>query len=70
MWWVEVIGYAGMVLVLASFLMKKVFWIRVVNNVACVVTVAYGILINSWPTICLNTILFFVNIYFLIKLKK
>lgn len=64
--WIEVIGYLGMGFVLCSFLMKKLWLVRLVNIVGAILSVTYGILTKTWPTACLNGALIIINSIYLI----
>ena len=69
---VEWIGYAAMVTVLISFLMKLVNKLRIVNSLGCLLFVFYGILLDplSMPIIITNTAIFCINLYYLLQKKK
>lgn len=66
------IGYAAMVTVLISFLMKKVNNLRLVNSVGCLLFVVYGFMLNSlsYPIIITNTAIFLINLYYLLLKKR
>jgi len=66
----EWIGYAATVVLLISFAMKQLRTLRIVNSVACLLFVGYGVLLsNAWPIIISNAAIFVINIYYLF-LKK
>ena len=66
----EWIGYIATVVLLVSFTMKQLRTLRIVNAIACVLFVLYGILLsNAWPIILSNAAIFCINIYYL-YLKK
>lgn len=67
---VELIGYLGSGLVLASFLMSSVVKLRVVNAVGGTVFAVYALIIQSYPTALMNVALVAINIYYLARLKK
>lgn len=64
---VELIGIAGTLFVLASFLMKDYRKTRVINIIGALLFVIYGLCIGALSTWLLNGILIFVHIYFLCK---
>jgi membrane-bound ClpP family serine protease len=70
MLWVEIIGGIAMVLLVSSFLMKKIFWIRLINLFASSIFVAYSILTNSRANALANFILIIINTVYLIKLSR
>ncbi|MFV0564650.1 MAG: uroporphyrinogen decarboxylase [Flavobacteriaceae bacterium] len=66
--YIEWVGYAAMVVLLASFIMKNVVKLRIVNTIGCVLFVAYGLLLNvSWPIVISNAAIICVNLYYLVK---
>jgi hypothetical protein len=67
----EWVGYAAMVLLLISFMMKDVRKLRIINSFACAFFVAYGFMLSiSWPIIISNAAIFGVNIYYLFVKKN
>lgn len=63
----ELIGIAGTLFVLASFLMKDYRKTRIINIVGALLFVIYGIAIGAMSTWLLNGILVLIHIYFLLK---
>ena len=59
--WYEIIGYAGMAFVVASFLFKKVLVLRFLNLVGAILCAIYGVLTKTWPTLALNVSLALIN---------
>ena len=68
----EIIGYLASLAVLLSFLMKNMRTLRIVNTVACLIFVVYGVLlVYSIPIIITNGAIVIINLYYLlIKEKK
>ena len=67
----ELVGYAAMLFLLVSFLMKDIRRLRTLNTLACALFVAYGFLLDiSWPIIISNASIFGINIYYLFLKKK
>lgn len=67
---IEMIGYAGSVLVVISMLMTSVVKLRVVNMTGAVIFTVYALLIRSYPTALLNAFLVVINGYNLTRLLK
>lgn len=63
----EIIGYLGMALVLCSFLMKDIKWVRIINMCGAVLSMIYGILTFTIPTACLNGALLLINGIFVVS---
>lgn len=68
--WFEVIGIAGTLFVLLSFLMKDIRKVRIINIVGAVLFVVYGLLIGALSTWLLNGILVIIHIVYLLKANK
>lgn len=68
--WFELIGIAGTLFVLLSFLMKDLKKVRIINIIGAVLFVVYGILIKALSTWLLNLILIIVHIVYLMKEKN
>lgn len=64
---IELLGYIASLITVISFLMKDVKILRIVNLIACVMFVVYGLLINSYPLALVNLIVAFINIFYLFK---
>jgi len=65
----EWIGYAATLVLLISFTMPHLRFLRIVNSIACLLFIIYGFMILSWPVIISNTAIFGIHLYYLI-LKK
>ena len=63
----EIFGYVGMVIVLISFLLTDMKWLRIVNMTGGTICFIYGILTNTMPTALLNISLVTINGFYLIR---
>lgn len=63
---IDILGYLGMGFVILSFTMKNITWLRIVNIIGAILSAIYGLITKTYPTMCLNLILFLINSYFLI----
>lgn len=66
--WLEWLGYVSSVLVAVSLLMSSIIKLRWYNLVGSLAFAVYGFLINALPVALINTIVVFINIYYLIKI--
>lgn len=62
------LGYLCAVLIIASFAMKRVLWLRLIQQLGVVVGIWYGVLIGELPIILLNSAILFINGYRLFQL--
>lgn len=67
---IEIIGYLGSALVVASMLMSSVVKLRVINTIGSGIFAAYALMIHSYPTALMNACLVGINVYNLIKLNQ
>ena len=66
----DTIGYIAMTLLVISFIPKQITTVRVINLIACLFFVAYGILLEwAWPIIISNFAVCCVQIYHLLVPK-
>lgn len=63
----EILGYIATVIVLASFLMKKMTNLRVLNSIGACLFIVYGLLINSGPVVLTNSLIFGINLIKLVQ---
>ena len=67
----EIIGYSASVLLIASFMLKDITQLRIVNTFGCAFFVAYGFLLDyNWPILIPNIFIIGVNVYHLIRSKN
>ena len=63
--YVEWIGYLASFFLLLSFVMRNITTLRYINSLGCLLFVAYGLLLDSWPLIITNGAIVLINIYYL-----
>ncbi len=66
----DYIGYIASGVVLLSFLMRKMIFLRIVNTIGCVFFIVYGILLGEAPVIITNAAIVLINIYYLSRTSK
>lgn len=66
--WLEWLGYLASVLIAVSLLMSSLVKLRWVNLIGSTVFAVYGLMINAIPVVVSNTIIVFINIYYLYKI--
>ena len=67
----EWVGYAAMLALLISFMMKDVKKLRIINSVGCGLFVVDGIMLTtSWPIVITNSALICINFYYLFIKKN
>jgi hypothetical protein len=59
--WLEIFGYFGTALVLLSFIMKDIKWLRAVNMAGGFISLIYAIAVNTMPVVVLNASLITIN---------
>ncbi len=63
--WQEIIGYAGSALIAISLMMKNIFKLRKVNLVGATTFAVYGLLVQAYPVLILNSFIAIVDVYYL-----
>ena len=64
----ELFGYLGTALVLTSFIMRNIKWLRVVNMAGSLVSLIYSLLVSAMPVAVLNGTLIIINSVQLIRI--
>ena len=67
---IEWVGYAASICISISLLMTDMFKLRIINSIGCILFVIYGFSIKAYPVGGINLFIFFVNIYFIIKMRR
>ena len=67
---IEYVGYLASVFIVISLMMTSIVQLRVINSIGCILFVIYGFNIKAYPVGVINLFIFFVNIYYIIKMKK
>ena len=57
----ELFGYLGTALVLLSFLLTDIKWLRAVNMAGGLVSLIYALCVNTMPVVVLNAALIIIN---------
>jgi hypothetical protein len=65
---IQVVGYISSALLALSLLVSNDLKFRWLNTGGCVFFIAYGVMIGALPVILTNSLLFLINLYYLIKL--
>lgn len=67
---IEVIGWAGSVLLVVSLLQSGMMRLRVLNLIAAVILVGYNAAVETWPMVGMNAAVAIIDIYFIAKLRR
>ena len=70
MGWLDVLGWAGSVLLIYSLMQARVLRFRLLNLVACVVLVVFNALLGIWPMVAMNIVLCGINLWFIRQLTS
>ena len=62
----EILGYVASGMLLISFMMKRMLYLRLLNTVGCLLFIWYAVLIDARPVIVTNAAIVLVNLYYLI----
>ncbi|NNG26770.1 MAG: hypothetical protein HKM87_04545 [Ignavibacteriaceae bacterium] len=64
--WQEIIGYTGSALIAISLMMKNIFRLRRVNLIGATTFAIYGLLVQAYPVLILNSFVAIVDVYYLV----
>ena len=67
---IEMLGYLGSALVVASMLMSSVVKLRVINTIGSGIFAVYALIIHSYPTALMNVCLVGINVCNLVRLSR
>ena len=68
--WLEVIGWLGSALVVASLAQARVLRFRVLNLVGAVLATGYNAVLGIWPFVAMNGAIAVIDAYWLIRLQR
>ncbi|RYV52918.1 hypothetical protein [Pengzhenrongella frigida] len=68
--WLEVIGWLGSALVVASLAQARVLRFRVLNLVGAVLATGYNAALSIWPFVAMNGVIAIIDVYWLIRLQR
>ena len=68
--YIEILGYMGTALVVASFLGTSMIRLRLLNFLGATMITIYSLLISAWPMVLLNTLLAVINGYHYFRLIR
>ncbi|WP_182113659.1 MULTISPECIES: hypothetical protein [unclassified Actinotalea] len=66
----EVIGWLGSALLVASLLQTRVLRFRVLNTISCVVLIGYNAALGVWPMAVMNVVLTVINITVVVRATR
>ncbi len=64
----EIFGYLGTGLVIVSFFMKDIKWLRAINMGGGIISLIYALCVNTMPVVVLNSVLIAINGYQLFRI--
>jgi len=67
---IEILGYVATAIVIFSFTIRNLKWLRIANTIGCFLFTIYGLLILSMPIIITNLVIMAINLHQLLKIIK
>ncbi|WP_313383956.1 uroporphyrinogen decarboxylase [Chishuiella sp.] len=62
----DIFGYLASVFIVLGFFFSKITVIRIINAIGCICFVIYASMLEAWPVLVPNAILFLVQAYYLL----
>lgn len=69
-YWIEIVGYSGSFLVALSLSMKSISRLRQINLIGASTFALYGLLVQAYPVLVLNSFISAVDIYYLLQMRR
>jgi hypothetical protein len=67
---IDLLGWIGSAILVASLLQGTMMRLRVLNLVAAVMLVAYNIVVETWPMVGMNLAVALIDIWFIVGLAQ
>lgn len=67
---IEYFGTLMSVVIAVSLMQKNIRWLRIINAAGAAGFSVYGAMIGAWPVMALNTFIFFIDIWFLFRMRN
>jgi len=67
--WIEIVGYAGSLLVAASLTMRSVVRLRLLNLAGALLFAVYGLVVRAYPVAAVNGFIVVVNVVYLLQMR-
>lgn len=68
--WLDLIGWAGSVILVYSLLQARVLRFRAINLVGTIILLTFNAVLGVWPMVGMNAVLALINIWFLARLLR
>ena len=59
----EILGYLATAIVIFSFTIRNLKWLRIVNTIGCFLFIVYGLFLLNMPIIITNAAIMIINLY-------
>ncbi|MEM6429508.1 MAG: hypothetical protein AAF708_09740 [Deinococcota bacterium] len=61
----DILGYCSTAIIAYSLMLRSMTKLRVVNALGCIGYITYGILVDTFPVVVLNTVIFLTHLFYL-----
>jgi len=68
--WLEIVGWAGSLLVIVSLTQARVLRFRVLNLAGAVIATVYNAIVGIWPFAVMNGVIAIIDVYWLVRLQR
>lgn len=68
--WIQIVGYAGSILIAVSITMNNIWKLRWINLFGAGTFAVYGLVVQAYPVFALNSFITFVDVYYLIQMSR
>ena len=68
--WLEIVGWAGSLLVIVSLTQARVLRFRVLNLAGALIATVYNTIVGIWPFAVMNGVIAVIDVYWLVRLQR
>lgn len=68
--WIQIVGYAGSVLIAVSITMNNIWKLRWINLFGASTFAVYGLIVRAYPVFALNSFITLVDIFYLFQMSR
>ena len=68
--WLDLLGWGGSTLLVFSILQPRLFRLRVLNLLACLILTAFNAVLGIWPMVAMNVALALINLWFIVAMWR
>ena len=65
MTWLDLLGWAGSILLVYSLMQARMLRFRALNLIACLILIVFNAILQIWPMVAMNVVLCAINLWYI-----